>query len=142
MTYQHFGISNASVVDSIVVKWTTGNVQKLANVQPNQYITIDECLLGIISYNNEIPQQYALSQNYPNPFNPTTRIKFALPESGNVILKLYDNLGKEISTLVNENLNAGQYEYEFDGSNLGSGVYYYKIFSDNFVETKKMVLVK
>jgi hypothetical protein len=142
MTFQHFGIGNAALIDSIIVKWTTGNISRLANIQPNQYITIDECLIGIISYSSEIPVTYSLSQNYPNPFNPTTRIKFGLPKSSGVSLKIFDINGKEISDLINSELNAGYYEYEYDASNLSSGVYLYQLNTDDFKEVKKMVYVK
>lgn len=99
-------------------------------------------LVGINPIGNKIPKEFSISQNYPNPFNPTTKLKFALPKSTNVILKIFDNLGKEISTLVNGDLKAGYYEYDFDGSNFSSGIYFYKIITAEFTETKKMVLVK
>jgi ligand-binding sensor domain-containing protein len=87
-------------------------------------------------------QDFELLQNYPNPFNPTTKIKFAIPKSGNVRLKVFDQLGREVRTLVNGELTAGSYEYEFDGSGLASGVYFYRIETGSFVETKKMLLIK
>jgi hypothetical protein len=83
-----------------------------------------------------------LSQNYPNPFNPSTTIKFQIKDSRFVILKIYDMLGKEIETLVNKNLNAGEYLVTFDGSKFSSGIYFYKLEMDGFAETKKMVLLK
>jgi hypothetical protein len=101
--------------------------------------------LGIttdIRQDEEMPTTYALYQNYPNPFNPTTNIKFAIPKSGNVKLVVYDILGKEVSTLVNNYLNAGQYTFEFDGKNLASGIYLYRIEADNFVKVNKMILMK
>lgn len=89
-----------------------------------------------------IPVSYALSQNYPNPFNPVTTIKFDLPKSSNVKLIVYNSLGQEVSILLNEMKEAGYYEAKFDASTLSSGVYYYRIEAANFVETKKMVVVK
>ncbi|MCX7875856.1 MAG: T9SS type A sorting domain-containing protein [Melioribacteraceae bacterium] len=89
-----------------------------------------------------IPVTYELYQNYPNPFNPTTNIKFALPKSGNVKLVVYDITGKEVSTLVNNYLNAGQYTFEFNAKNLASGIYLYRIETDNFVKVNKMILMK
>lgn len=94
-----------------------------------------------------IPIDYALSQNYPNPFNPQTKIKFAVPsnvkgQTSNVKLVIYDLLGREVVTLVNEELKPGTYEADWDASNYSSGVYFYKIISNDFVETKKMVLMK
>jgi hypothetical protein len=97
--------------------------------------------------NSRIPNEFKLFQNYPNPFNPSTKIKFELPLSkgglkGVVSLKVYDILGKEIQTLVNEQLQPGTYEVEFDGSNLPSGIYFYKLSTGNFTETNKMLLIK
>jgi len=93
---------------------------------------------------NNIPAEFVLEQNYPNPFNPVTSIKFSLPANhfGNVTLKVYDILGNEVSTLVNENKLAGNYEVKFDASSISSGVYYYQLNAGNFVETKKMILLK
>ncbi|MFZ4590690.1 MAG: Omp28-related outer membrane protein [Ignavibacteria bacterium] len=85
---------------------------------------------------------YSLSQNYPNPFNPTTNIKFSIPKNSETSLKIYDVLGNEVNTYFNEFLNAGTYSVEFDGGNLASGIYYYKLTSGNFTETKRMMLVK
>ncbi len=99
-------------------------------------------IVGINQISSEVPNEFSLSQNYPNPFNPTTKVKFQIPNSGFVKLIVYDLLGKEIQTLVNQQLSPGIYEVDFDGSNLPSGVYYYKLESGTFTETKKMVLVK
>jgi hypothetical protein len=92
--------------------------------------------------NNETPVSYKLSQNYPNPFNPTTKISYALPKSGLVTLKVYDILGKEVATLVNEVKNAGNYSVDFSASNFTSGVYFYKIETNGFSDIKKMMLIK
>jgi len=91
---------------------------------------------------DDIPTTYLLSQNYPNPFNPSTTISFSIPTSEFVTLKVYDVLGREVATLVNENLNAGSYSYNFDASNLTSGVYFYKLQAGKYSETKKMILSK
>ncbi len=96
---------------------------------------------------NQIPGQFELYQNYPNPFNPVTKIKFDIPEAVkrktlDVRLIIYDLLGKEITTLVNEPLQPGTYEVTFNGSNLPSGVYFYKLGTGNFKETKKPILLK
>ncbi|MCH9028334.1 MAG: T9SS type A sorting domain-containing protein [Bacteroidetes bacterium] len=85
---------------------------------------------------------YVLEQNYPNPFNPSTTIKFGLPEKSNVVITVYNSLGAEVATLVNEVREAGSYEIKFNANNFSSGIYYYKITSGNFVETKKMILLK
>lgn len=100
---------------------------------------------GAVSINNissEIPNRYKLHQNYPNPFNPTTNIKYQIQKSGFVTLKVYDILGKEIATLVNEIQKPGTYEVPFSAENLNSGVYFYKIQSGNYSETKRMILIK
>ena len=88
------------------------------------------------------PEVYTLEQNYPNPFNPTTKISFSIPEAGLVQLKVYNLLGEEISTLVNEEKSPGRYEVVFDANNLSSGVYLYTIKSGNFAESKKMILIR
>ncbi len=89
-----------------------------------------------------IVTNYSISQNYPNPFNPTTMIKYEVPESNFVKIKVYDILGREVSTLVNKEHRAGSFEVEFNASNLTSGVYFYSIFAGDFKEVKKMLLLK
>lgn len=107
------------------------------------YVTIKyEKSTGINITSNEIPDHFILHQNYPNPFNPSTKIKFELPESGNVKLKLFDILGKETAVLVNGNLNAGIYEYEWNATGLTSGIYFYTLQTESHRETKKLVLSK
>ncbi len=99
-------------------------------------------LTGIQITGGEIPKNYSLSQNYPNPFNPVTNINFSIPSAGNVKIAVYDMLGREVSVLVNENLQAGSYKYDFDASGLSSGTYFYKINAGDFTDVKKMILVK
>jgi len=109
------------------------------------YTNTDTCLNNTVSVNNittEIPREYNLSQNYPNPFNPVTMIKFALPKASFVTLKVYDMLGREVSVLVNGQKSAGQYIVDFDASSLTSGVYFYRLESNDFVEVKRMVVLK
>ena len=89
-----------------------------------------------------LPTEFSLSQNYPNPFNPSTVINYELPSSNFVTLKIYDLVGKEVATLMNEKLDAGRYTATFNGSNLASGMYFYKISAGNFTFVKKMVLIK
>lgn len=88
------------------------------------------------------PLQFRLNQNYPNPFNPATNITFSLPHSGEVKLKIYDLLGRELATLVNEKKEPGEYSVQWNAENVPSGVYYYRIITVDFVETRKMVLVR
>jgi hypothetical protein len=98
-------------------------------------------LIGIKPISSEIPNEFYLYQNYPNPFNPATTIKYDLPKSGDVSIKVYDLLGKEIYSM-NEFKLAGTYSFRFDGTNHASGVYFYKIEAGSYVDTKKMVLLK
>jgi hypothetical protein len=88
------------------------------------------------------PMQYSLSQNYPNPFNPYTQIDFSIQRAGKVKLVVYDMLGREVAILVNEDMAAGSYKARFDGAELASGIYMYRLTSDNFTSIKKMVLLK
>jgi hypothetical protein len=97
---------------------------------------------GVTPDMNEIPNKFSLMQNYPNPFNPTTNIKFDLPKDQFVTLKIYDILGNEVQTLVEGNHKAGKYNIMVDGTNLSSGIYFYTLKSNSFVETKKMTLLK
>jgi len=92
--------------------------------------------------NKNIPTEFSLKQNYPNPFNPITHISWQSPISSWQTLKIYDALGKEIATLVDEYRNAGYYELEFEASNLPSGVYFYKLKTGNYMDTKKLILLK
>jgi hypothetical protein len=85
---------------------------------------------------------YSLSQNYPNPFNPTTTISYSIKENDLVQLKVYDILGREVAVLVNEDQKSGSYQITFNASNLPSGIYFYKLTSGNFTETKKLILLK
>lgn len=105
---------------------------------------------GGFSFSNEIeieidiqvPLEFALFQNYPNPFNPSTEIRFNISEESNVKLVVFDILGNEVNILVNEIKQAGKYSVQLDGSLLPSGVYYYRIQANNFVATKKLLLIK
>ena len=102
----------------------------------------DTTLTGINQIGFEVPSSFSLHQNYPNPFNPVTNIKFDLPKNGFVTLKVFDILGREITTLVNETLSAGSYETKWDGSSYPSGVYFYRLNSGDFMDVKKFVLIK
>jgi len=109
---------------------------------------IDTLSIGIRNFDNQIPDKYSLFQNYPNPFNPSTKIKFEISKPGDIKLNVYDVTGKNVSRIVNEYLTAGTYEVTFDarqpglGSNLTSDIYFYRLISGNYTETKKMILLK
>ncbi len=96
----------------------------------------------LVEGNSAMPTEFALSQNYPNPFNPTTVIRFAVPQSGPVSMRVYDVLGREVAVLVDNVMSAGSYTAQFDGRGLSSGIYFYRLVGSGFVETKKMQLIK
>ncbi len=123
-------VSNGWIIgnNGIIKKWIGGDITNpLVNVEGEA----------------EIPKVYTLYQNYPNPFNPTTTIKFSIPEPAKVILKIYNILGQEVATLVdNELLKASEYSYDFDASRLASGTYIYQLTAGNFRQAKKMLFLK
>ncbi|MBN8586346.1 MAG: T9SS type A sorting domain-containing protein [Ignavibacteria bacterium] len=98
--------------------------------------------LGVTILSTEIPDKFALEPNYPNPFNPVTKINFDIPNQSNAKIIIYDLLGREITTLVNEQLKPGSYSVDWDGTGFASGVYFYSLITEGFVETNRMVLVK
>jgi aminopeptidase N len=113
-------------------------------IDPNQWILMAEPILTNIDVklSENIQKKFHLSQNHPNPFNPLTKISYSIKELSKVSLKVFDISGSEISTLVNKEQPQGNYEIEFDGTNLASGIYFYRLQAADFVETKKMVLMK
>jgi hypothetical protein len=114
--------------------------------QSNYYViradsTLNYPPIGISKYSEKLPNNFFLYQNYPNPFNPSTKIKFDIPKDANVSFKIYDILGKEVYS-SSEFKKAGTYEFTFDGNGLASGIYFYKLETDKFVESRKMILIK
>lgn len=103
---------------------------------------IIEAMPSGITQISEVVRDYKLSQNYPNPFNPETKINFSIPVSSVVSLRIYNSMGIEVERLVNERLKAGIYDVNWNAATLTSGVYYYKIQAEEFIETKKMLLIK
>lgn len=120
---------------AVVKKWTNPDPKKPG--APPIYTTLVEALIA-----NGVPKEFLLGQNYPNPFNPITTIPFTIERNGLVILKVYDIMGREVKSLVNEHLNAGSYQVNFDGTGLPSGSYYYRITLDGQVQAKHMMLLK
>ncbi|MCX6159101.1 MAG: T9SS type A sorting domain-containing protein [Ignavibacteriae bacterium] len=119
---------------------------RLSN-QPQIFLNVrsypnPDSVVSVSNISTEIPTKYTLHQNYPNPFNSVTKIKFNVAIFGDIKVKIYDALGREVQTLVNESLEPGTYETSFDGSMLNSGVYFYRIIAGEFTETKKMLLIK
>jgi hypothetical protein len=125
--------------NKIVPVWTD---ERAGGYNMDIYTANINTVVGVEPVAKNVPDEYKLYQNYPNPFNPTTNIKYQIKNSGYVSVKVFDILGKEIETLVNEKQFPGSYEVKFDGSNLPSGVYFYKLESDRFSEVKKLILLK
>jgi len=142
----HFNfIDYARKVDLIIIKDSCTKYLYSFQLYPDSSVTMDTIKLEIISSIENVdylPITYELLQNYPNPFNPTTTINYQIPSAGHISLKVYDILGREITTLVNEERTAGKYEVKFDGTSLSSGVYFYRLQSGAFSETKKFMLLK
>jgi len=117
-----------------------------SDFNPGNNTAIDTTIISISSgvndRTNDLPLTYELKQNYPNPFNPSTTIAFDVPSVGHVQLRIFDLLGREVASLLNEQRNAGRYHVEWDASRFSSGVYFYRIESGEFKQTKKLMLVK
>lgn len=127
---------------NILVYKSGGSIQTDQHVQQTKVEPVLNSPTGIGSQTG-IATEYTLEQNYPNPFNPTTNIRFSVPEDGNVSLKFYDMMGREVASYIDNGfLKAGIYSAAFDGADLSSGVYFYTLSTSKFVETKKMMLVK
>ncbi len=113
---------------------------QMSSIDTFRFVTPE--VVNVEDYLNQLPKEYSLGQNYPNPFNPFSSIHFGLPKNSHVTLYVYDLLGQKISKLVDEQMEAGTHRVEFNGSNLSSGVYLYRIQAGVFVDMKKMVLIK
>lgn len=140
-----FTVEITGNIDSM--RWSNNSIQRTKlykfpydEFTDSTYHIIDR--MTSISNNKSIPVKFSLSQNYPNPFNPNTQINYIIASNGQVILKVFDILGKEVTTLVNEKQNPGSYSVNFDAANLSSGVYFYKLISGNYSDTKQMFLIK
>ena len=141
LTWESNNTSAATLFNAIMVgtnrAFVVGSIAAIWKYEEN--ITGNE-----LTYTNNVPERYFLDQNYPNPFNPTTTIKFGLPREGAVTLKIYDMAGREVANIINnERMNAGIVSYNFNGSALASGVYFYSLVVDGqMIATKKMLLIK
>jgi hypothetical protein len=122
--------------------YITGRILRFLNTDEDVAVIKYASTVGIQQISGEIPSWYELQQNYPNPFNPITNIKFSIPKAGSVKLVVFDISGREVAKLVNEQLSAGIYNFDLNTSHLSSGVYFYKLFTNEFTEVKKMILVK
>lgn len=145
-SYTSYSMVNATPTTGMTWGYHTDNsagcTMTAGTSQPRPNTCFSSIICGTENISNLIPERYSLSQNYPNPFNPVTRINFAIPKQGLVTLKVYDVLGREIKTLVNEVKAPGSYSVDFNGAGLPSGVYFYKLESNLFSDIKRMILVK
>ncbi len=129
-------------LDSLAVSKLYANRNSTYAITDRGIYIVNKTGVSAVKNQNQIPTQYELSQNYPNPFNPTTNISFVISHSSLVTLKVYDVLGRELQTLVGEYKPAGKYSISFDASKLASGVYFYKLQAGNYINIKKMVMMK
>lgn len=106
------------------------------------YVLSQNAVSGIEEGENGLPKEYKLEQNYPNPFNPSTVIKYQLPFSGQVTIKIYNVLGKEVATIIDGEKEAGYHQIEFSGAKLASGIYIYRLETANYISVMKMILMK
>lgn len=145
----NFGFGNAVIADSVIVQWISGSTTVFTNQTLNRNITVSENgTITSIAMINPVPENFELFQNYPNPFNPETKIGFSIPVSGNVTLKIYDGLGRNVMDLADKFMVKGEYEFTFNGNALSSGLYFYQLTYDNsslqgkYSLTKKMLLIR
>lgn len=139
----HFGLGSVTTVDSVIVRWPNGIITVATNLAADKYYTATPTsIISGVQKQSPVPTEYALSQNYPNPFNPTTTIEFFLPVRSNVRLVLVDLLGRVVKAMAVGNYTAGKHEVKLDASNLASGIYFYKLVAGDFVNVKKLVLMK
>jgi Secretion system C-terminal sorting domain len=134
--------------DSVAIILDAGNTSGPQLIDSYSYFDlvevkkIGEIVVKVNNNSDLLPKEFKLFQNFPNPFNPSTQISFSIPKDDHVNLSIYDVLGTEVAILKNGYLTAGNYSFSFDASNLKSGIYFYTIKSDNFNETKKMLMMK
>ena len=149
-SYTQFNIPimyrTADTPDSVWIALSINPPGNNAPVHVGSTFTLDDVALsgatGVETTANSLPATFALDQNYPNPFNPTTTIGYELPSSSNISLHVFDVLGREVVTLVNTHQAAGHYSVMFNGSNLPSGMYFYRLTAGTFSQTKRLLLVK
>jgi len=141
----HFGLGDATSIDSLVVEWPSSGIKDIfVNPTPNTFITVTEgeTMTSIGDDHRNGIHQFQLQQNYPNPFNPSTTIRFSLNRAEQVTLKVYDLQGKEVATLVESNLPTGEHNVVFDADNLPSGIYVYRLTTGIFSQARKAMLLK
>jgi len=140
----HFGLGDASQIDSIIIQWPSGIVQNVEGLIINEYNLVieDTNAVSVKTEVNDRTTGYQLYQNYPNPFNPSTKISWYSLESGMQTLKIYDSLGREVATLLDEIRASGKYELTWSPEDIPSGIYFYVLTAGTFHQTRKMILLK
>jgi hypothetical protein len=134
--------SNNNIVSTVGEAFIGKSTNVVNQNQIGFWYVYQETTITDVEEEETIPTVFKLEQNYPNPFNPSTKIKFAVPEKSNVLIKVYDILGSEVATLVNEEIDAGWYENNFNAVGLSSGVYLFRMEAGNYVSTKKMIMLR
>ena len=134
--------SNNNIVSTVGESFIGKSSNAVNQNQIGFWYAYQQTTITDIEDEETIPTVFKLEQNYPNPFNPSTKIKFAVPEKSNVLIKVYDILGSEVATLVNEEMDAGWYENNFNAAGLSSGVYLFRMEAGSYVSTKKMILLR
>lgn len=134
--------SNNNIVSTVGESFIGKSSNTINQNQLGFWYAYQQIIITEVENEETIPIVFKLEQNYPNPFNPSTKIKFAVPEKSNVLIKVYDILGSEVTTLVNEEMDAGWYENNFNAAGLSSGVYLFRMEAGNYVNTKKMILLR
>lgn len=126
---------NDTTIEAVSVTATSvsGNTSEFSSL---------ELITDVENQDETIPTEFSLKQNFPNPFNPATKINFSIPKSGNVSLKIYDLLGREVAELINTEMQPGNYSYDFNAGQLSSGMYFSKIEAGQFSQMRKMMLLK
>ena len=139
-----FGLGKAEIVDNITVYWPSGVIQEFSDIAVNRVLRINESAGFIVSAEKimELPRSYLLSQNYPNPFNPVTTINYELPIYGEVKISIFNLSGETVALLDGGMQSAGSHQLSWDASEQPSGIYFYRLLSGNFSQTRKMLLIK
>jgi hypothetical protein len=140
----HLGFGDATVIDSLIIRWPSKITDVYTHVRVNQLINVVEGqnLTAIAEKNIERPSTFTLHQNYPNPFNPSTMIHYALAQAGYVSLKILNLAGQEVATLINGKQNVGEHQIQWQAQGVPSGVYFYQLRVGGHVETRKMILMR
>ena len=140
----HFGFGQRTIVDSLIIKWPSGIIDKFIDVAVNQMLSIEEGSSSseVETKKNILISRFQLYQNYPNPFNSSTIISFSLMSHENVKLTIYDLLGREIDIITNREYSAGTHKLQYNAIDLLSGVYFYKLEVGNFIDMKKLIVLR